>query len=101
MRFVIRRLGFFLLTLWAAVTINFVVPRLMPGNPALAMMAQYHGRVSGQALKALEVAFGVDSHQNVFISYFQYLGNCLTFNFGESFTNGFQPVSQAVMNALP
>ena len=25
--------------------LNFMLPRLMPGNPALAMLAKYHGRV--------------------------------------------------------
>ena len=39
MRFVLRRLGFFVLTLWIALTLNFLLPRLMPGNPAQAMIA--------------------------------------------------------------
>ena len=34
MRFLLRRLGFFFLTLWAAMTLNFLIPRLMPGSPA-------------------------------------------------------------------
>ena len=45
MRFALRRLGFFVLTLWVALTINFMLPRLMPGNPALAMMSKFHGQV--------------------------------------------------------
>ena len=59
MRFVLRRLGFFVITLWAAITLNFLIPRLMPGNPALAMMARYRGHINPQALHALEIAFGV------------------------------------------
>ena len=42
--------GFFVVTLWAAMTINFFLPRLMPGNPALAMMAEFHGRLTGAGL---------------------------------------------------
>ena len=42
MPFVLRRLGFFLVTLWAAVSLNFVIPRLMPGNPVEALEAQHH-----------------------------------------------------------
>ena len=30
----------FLLTLWAALTLNFFIPRFMPGNPAVAMVAE-------------------------------------------------------------
>ena len=58
MRFVVRRLGFFLVTLWAAVTLNFLIPRLMPGNAAIAMMSRYKGHVNPQAMHALEIAFG-------------------------------------------
>ena len=65
MRFVLRRLGFFVLTLWVALTLNFLLPRLMPGNPALAMMAKSKGAVSPQALKALEAQFGLDTHQSL------------------------------------
>jgi len=31
--YLIRRLEFFFITLWAALTINFILPRIMPGNP--------------------------------------------------------------------
>ena len=33
-RYLLRRLGFFVLTLWAALTLNFFIPRFMPGSPA-------------------------------------------------------------------
>ncbi|EQD28724.1 binding-protein-dependent transport system inner membrane component, partial [mine drainage metagenome] len=58
MRYLVRRVGFLLVSLWAALTVNFLIPRLMPGNPAEAMMAKFHGHVNPSALKALEVAFG-------------------------------------------
>ena len=84
MRFALRRLGFFVLTLWAALTLNFFLPRLMPGNPALAMMAKFHGQVNGQALNALEVIFGVNTHQSLLSQYVHYLGQVATGNFGTS-----------------
>src|SRR5438067_662190 len=65
MRFVVRRLGFFLVTLWAAVTLNFLIPRLMPGNAAIAMMSRYKGHVNPQAMHALEIAFGIHNHQSL------------------------------------
>ena len=58
MRFALRRFGFFLLTLWAAVTLNFMLPRMMPGNPALSMMAKFHGRLTGGRL--VDLADGDD-----------------------------------------
>lgn len=101
MRFVLRRLGFFVVTLWAAISLNFLLPRLMPGNPALAMMAQFRGRVTGQALKALEIAFGVDTRASLISQYFQYFGNLFTGHFGISITFFPQPVSREVLQALP
>jgi peptide/nickel transport system permease protein len=101
MRFILRRLGFFVLTLWAAVTLNFFLPRMMPGNPALAMMAKFHGRLTGQALNALEVIFGVNTHQSLPAQYVHYLGQVATGNFGTSLFFYPAPVSQVVLSAIP
>jgi len=84
MRFALRRLGFFALTLWAALTLNFFLPRLMPGNPALAMMAKFRGPVNPQAYKALAVAFGLNNHQSLLSQYVTYLGDVATGKFGTS-----------------
>ena len=101
MRFVVRRLGFFLVTLWAAVTTNFLIPRLMPGNPALAMMSRYRGHLNPSALHAIEIAFGVNSKQSVLSAYFSYLGNILRGRFGVSLTFFPDQVSHDVLQALP
>ena len=101
MRFLLRRLGFFAVTLWVALTINFFLPRLMPGNPAEAMMARFKGHVQPTALKALEVAFGVNTHQSLFSQYIDYLHNTLTGHFGISITYFPVPVSTEIRQALP
>ena len=84
MRYVLRRLGFFLFTLWAALTLNFLLPRLMPGNPALAMLAKFHGSLTPQSLKALEILFGVNTHMSLPAQYVDYLHQIVTGNFGTS-----------------
>ena len=101
MSYLLRRLEFFLVTLWAALTLNFILPRLMPGNPAEAMLVRFHGRASPQAVKTLEVAFGLHTDQNIFQQYFQYLGNTLTGNFGTSVSFFPSSVGQVIMLALP
>lgn len=101
MRYILRRLGFFIVTLWAAMTVNFFLPRLMPGNPAMAMMARFHGRLSGQSLHAMEVAFGIDAHEGLLAQYVAYLGNSFTGQFGRSLTFFPQSVSHVVFTALP
>ena len=102
MRYVLRRLGFFALTLWVALTLNFALPRLMPGNPALAILSKFRGGVSPQAVKVLEAQFGVGTHQNLIAQYFSYLGNVARLRFGSSLTT--QPgasVGRIVFDAIP
>jgi peptide/nickel transport system permease protein len=102
MRYVSRRLGFFLLTLWVALTLNFALPRLMPGNPALAILGKFRGGISPQAVKVLEAQFGVGTHQNLVAQYLSYLGNVATLKFGTSLTT--QPgasVGRIVLDAIP
>jgi peptide/nickel transport system permease protein len=101
MRFALRRVGFFVLTLWAALTLNFFLPRLMPGNPAEAMMGKFRGPVSPQALQALEVAFGVNTKEGLFGQYIHYLGNVATGNFGTSLYFYPQSVGRVILDALP
>jgi peptide/nickel transport system permease protein len=102
MRYVLRRLGFFALTLWVALTLNFVLPRLMPGNPALAVIGKFRGGISPQAVKVLEAQFGIGTHQNLVVQYLDYLRNVATFKFGVSLTT--QPgasVGRIVLDAIP
>jgi peptide/nickel transport system permease protein len=101
MRFVARRLGFFVLTLWAAITLNFLIPRLMPGNAAIAMVARYRGRISPQGLHAIEIAFGVNNHQSLLSAYFAYLWNMARLRLGTSLTFFPDAVTHEVGQALP
>jgi peptide/nickel transport system permease protein len=100
MRYVLRRVGFFLVTLWAAITLNFFLPRMMPGNPAIAMMAKFHGRVNGQALFALETIFGINTNQSLPAQYVHYLDDIFTGNWGTSLFYFPTPVSQVVRTGI-
>jgi peptide/nickel transport system permease protein len=101
MSYIARRLEFFVITVWAALTINFILPRIMPGNPGQAMLVRFHGRVSPQTIKALEVAFGVNTNENIFKQYFDYLGNTLHGDFGTSLTFFPAPVGDIIKQGLP
>src|SRR4051794_13108779 len=102
MRFVLRRLGFFALTLWAALTVNFFIPRLMPGDPLQALQARSRTRLSPQALEQMLTAFGYQPHENIVRQYFEYLGHMFTGQWGVSIgSNLGEPVGQIVGQALP
>lgn len=86
MRHVIRRIGIYLLAIWAALTINFFLPRLSPGNPAEVVYNRLsqHGAVSPATLKALEIQFGVNTTDPLWVQYIAYLNNLLHGNLGIS-----------------
>jgi len=58
-----RRILFYLVTAWAAITMNFFIPRLMPGNPVQILIARFRGQgdITSRSIHALEVAFGLDT----------------------------------------
>jgi peptide/nickel transport system permease protein len=101
MPFIVRRLGFFLVTLWAAISLNFILPRMMPGNPVQVLEAE-HPHLNPQAIHALTILLGGTFKGSLISQYFSYLGHVLTFNFGISITTSYgTPVKQMVMGALP
>ncbi|HEV2218282.1 MAG TPA: ABC transporter permease [Candidatus Dormibacteraeota bacterium] len=101
MWYLVRRLEFFIVTLWAALTVNFLLPRLMPGSPAEALLVRFHGHVSPQAVKAMEVALGIHTDQSVVQQYLEYIGNTLRGELGVSVSYFPLSVATVVMQALP
>ena len=76
MRYFARRGGMFLITLWAALTVNFAIPRVMPGNEAAAVLATFRG-VNPAAEHALEIEFGINVHQQPDLELFHLPGQLL------------------------
>jgi peptide/nickel transport system permease protein len=101
-RFVGRRLGFFVLTLWAALTLNFFIPRFMPGSPLDALRARTHNRLSPEALNQMLTSFGFKPNENWFVQYLEYMRNMVTGQWGVSIggTLG-TPVRTLIGQALP
>jgi len=102
-RYVLTKLGLFALTLWAAVTLNFILPRLMPGSPldaALAKLASNGVPITNAQRKAIEVQLG-SPHGSVVSQYWDYLGNIATFQFGRSYSDPTRTVAGSILRALP
>src|SRR5947209_17875974 len=88
MRYFVRRFLFFLLTLWAAITLNFIIPRLQPGDPAEAIVRQLVGQnksIDPAQLAAVRAMLGVPNG-NLFQQYLDYLNSIVHLNFGLSYT---------------
>ncbi len=98
--YVLKRVGFALVTIFVAVTINFALFRLAPGNAVSNLSRVPHA--TQQLRHALEVQFGLDKSKGE--QYLIYLKQLVHGNLGVSFENE-QPVSTnlriALINTLP
>jgi peptide/nickel transport system permease protein len=83
MRYLLRRLAFYLIAAWASVTLAFIVPRLMPGDPAATMFSRFHGKLDPQAMAALRETFGF-SDEPMWRQYISYLGHVMSGDLGVS-----------------
>jgi peptide/nickel transport system permease protein len=102
MRVISRRIGFYLITAIAAVTVDFLIPRVMPGNPVEAVLAKMQGQVVTKAtLHALELQFGSSTSEGLWGQYLHYWSNLLHGNLGTSTSNGMVPVTTVIRGALP
>jgi peptide/nickel transport system permease protein len=101
-RVISRRIGFYLITAIAAITVDFLIPRVMPGNPVEAVLAKMQGQVVTKAtLHALELQFGSSTSEGLWGQYLHYWSNLLHGNLGISTSNGLVPVTTVIRGALP
>jgi peptide/nickel transport system permease protein len=77
-----------------------MLPRLMPGNPAILMIGRFKGQISPRALHALELQFGI-THKPLWIQYLTYLNNLVHGRWGLSLTYYPVPVSKIIAESLP
>ncbi|RJL06196.1 ABC transporter permease [Paracoccus aestuarii] len=100
MAFVIRRLAFYLVAVFVAITFNFLIPRLMPGDPVDAMFAAAGGRMPPETIAAYREMLGfVDAP--LWQQYLQYLRSVLMLDLGPSIMMFPTPVTTVLAGTLP
>lgn len=102
MRAVMRRLGVYLLAAWVAITVSFLLPRVVPGNPVAGAVARasQSGNCNSQCVIAVEEQLGFNVHTSLWDQYVQYLGNLAQGNLGHSWSEN-APVSSLILSYLP
>ncbi|MEV6923335.1 ABC transporter permease [Dactylosporangium sp. NPDC051485] len=95
LRFAVRRIGRGLLTLWFAATVTFLLLRLLPGDPALAVASP---NMTPEARQTLLQQYGLD--EPLLTQYGKYLWQLLHGNLGTSFSQQL-PVSTVLLQRLP
>jgi peptide/nickel transport system permease protein len=100
MRYLLSRLGFYLIALWGSLTINFLLPRLAPGDPASSLLSRMSGQMTPSQLNSLRIIYGVDSHTSLVAQYTTYLGQLAHGNLGISTAYFPTPVSSVIASAI-
>ena len=99
-RFLGNRALFYLFTLWAALTINFFLPRMMKGDAVDQYLAR-NRNVSPEAAEALRALLGLDTDKSLWQQYLDYWGLLFRGDLGISLLHGLRPVTEVIAQALP
>ena len=92
--YLLRRLGFILLTLFLASIIIFAATQLLPGDVAQVMLGKF---ATEKALENVRAELGLD--RPVYVQYFDWLGRFLVGDWGDSMLSR-QPVRPLIMARL-
>ncbi len=103
-RYVLRRLGMFVLTVWLGATIIFIIPRLAPGDPVAAMVSRLMAQAgyienSAEIIAAWRARFGLDGP--IWVQYLAYLRNMVMLDMGYSLSSFPSQVDEMIADALP
>jgi len=105
LRFILRRLGVFVLVVWLASTVNFIMPRLAPVNPIRQRLLQAvsQGGAAKSDMEAVvayyEAKFGLD--QPLWKQYLNYMWDMARLDFGVSIANFPARASDIILSGLP
>lgn len=98
MSYLSGKVGQYALVLLAALTLNFFLPRAMPGNPLRFLAGENVGMLTPQEIASVRERYGLD--QPLVMQYLRYLKNTLTGDWGYSYQAGL-PVTETILTRLP
>jgi peptide/nickel transport system permease protein len=99
MKYLLRQVGLYLTALWAALTLNFVLPRTMPGDPVTALIARMRGQLNPSEIDAIRQAYGF-TNGPILQQYFQYLSHAFRGDFGLSISSYPAKVTSVIATGL-
>jgi peptide/nickel transport system permease protein len=95
-------LAVYFLAAWVAITVSFLLPRVVPGNPVAGAVARASesGNCNSTCVLAVEEQLGFDVHTSLWDQYVQYVGNLVHGNLGQSWSEN-APVGSLILSYLP
>lgn len=94
LRYILKRIGYSILTLWVLVTLTFLLMHLLPGDPFVGQRA-----IPENIRQSLYQKYGLD--KPLYVQYIKYLGNTLHGDFGDSLQYKNRPVTGIILQAFP
>jgi peptide/nickel transport system permease protein len=100
-RFLLRKVGFYLIAAWAALTLNFLLPQLIPGNPVEVLIAkmQQAGPTPPDEAQILTKLLGLGTG-NIFQKYWGYLDSLAHLRLGLSVSDFPTPVTTEISSSI-
>ncbi|MFC5907383.1 ABC transporter permease [Streptacidiphilus monticola] len=101
MRYLLRKLGFYAVAAWLALTLNFFLPRLIPGDPVEIILSrlQQQGPVPDGMHDAVARMLGL-GHGNLLVQYWDYLVSVAQLKFGLSISYFPTPVTTVLRGCI-
>src|SRR5207248_6743083 len=99
---ILRRLGVYVLAAWVAVTVSFLLPRVVPGNPVAGAVARasQSGACNSECVRAVAEQLGYNVHTSLWDQYLQYWGHLAQGDLGHSWSEN-APVGSLILSYLP
>ena len=94
LKYVAKRIGLAVVTIWVVATITFFLMNMVPGGPFLSEKA-----ISPQATAALEAKYGLD--KPLYQQYFTYITDALHGDFGDSLKQRGRTVTSIILMKFP
>lgn len=94
LKYIAKRIGLAIVTVWAVATLTFFLMNMVPGGPFLSEKA-----ISPQATAALEAKYGLD--KPLFQQYLTYIGGAVHGDFGDSLKQRGRTVTDIILMKFP
>lgn len=102
-RYFVNKLGWFVVTLIAAFILNFILPRLMPGDPVAAIVSRMaQGMTNTTGVQAIYEQYTelFGTNLPMYQQFFIYVGNVLRGDFGFSFSQYPRTVAEVLSASI-
>jgi peptide/nickel transport system permease protein len=102
MRAIIRRLAVYVLAAWVALTVSFLLPRVVPGNPVAGAVARasQSGNCNSQCVEAIKAQLGFNIHPSLWDQYLAYWSHLVQGDLGHSWSEN-ASVGSLILSYLP